>query len=95
MTEKTLKDFIYQYKDTAITDFAMNVNRTVSSFPSKVLESFTEKYYHEEENGYKVDYKNSFAKTAHDIFTVKKLDMYKIWIDALHEIGKKHGFLSE
>ncbi len=89
VTEKTLKFFIYQYKDTAITDFAMNVNGTVSSFPSKVLESFTEKYYHEEENGYKVDYKNSFAKTAHDIFTVKKLDMYKIWIDALHEIGKK------
>lgn len=89
VTEKTLKDFIYQYKDTAITDFAMNVNGTVSSFPSDVLESFTDKYYHEEENGYKVNYKTSFAKTAHDIFTVKGLDMYKLWIDALHEIGRK------
>ena len=89
VTEKTLRDFIYQYKDTAITDFSMNVNGTVSGFPSEVLESLTDKYNHDEENGYKVDYKNSFAKTAYDIFVVKKLDKYKIWIDALHEIGRK------
>ena len=89
VTEKTLRDFIYQYKDTAITDFSMNVNGTVSSFPSNVLESFTDKYKHEEENGYRVDYKRSFAKAAYDIFIAKGLDMYRVWIDALHEIGRK------
>lgn len=88
VTEETLREFIYQYKDTAITDFAMNVNGSVSSFPSECLESFCDKYVQKEENGYAVDYKNSFAKTAYDIYRIKKLDMYKIWIDALHETGK-------
>lgn len=89
VTEETLKSFIYQYRDTAITDFAMNVNCAVSSFPSNVIESLQDKYLSKSENGYKVDYSNSLAKTAYDIFITKKLDMYRIWIDALHEIGKK------
>lgn len=82
-----LKDFIYQYRDTQITDFSMNVNARVSSFPSRVLQSFSDKYLIKEENGRPVDYTRSFAALAYDIFVRQGLDMYKIWIEALREIG--------
>lgn len=89
ITEEVLKEFIYQYKDTQVTDFAMNVNGSVSTFPSKVLDNFCNKYRRKSENGITVDYTNTFAKKAYEIFEEKKLDMYKIWIDALREINIK------
>lgn len=67
----------------------MNVNGTVSSFPSKVLESFCDKYSATVENGIAVNYRDTFAATAYDIFVNKQLDMYRIWIDTLHETEKK------
>ena len=87
VTEQVIKDFIYQYKDTQITDFAMNVNGTVSTFPSKIRQSFCDKYLATQENGIKVDYKNTHAKKAYEIFVEKKLDFYQIWIDTLNEIA--------
>lgn len=84
--EKYLKDFIFQYKDTQITDFSINVNGRISSFPSKVLESFTDKYTAKTENGKPVDYTQTYAALVYDIFIRQGLDMYKIWIDALREI---------
>ena len=85
--EQYLKEFIYQYKGTQITDFSMNVNARVSSFPSRVLDSFSGRYLAKEENGKKVDYTDTFAALAYDIFVRQGIDMYKIWIDALREIG--------
>lgn len=38
--EAVLKEFIYQYKGTQVTDFVMNVNGTVSTYPSKTRENF-------------------------------------------------------
>ena len=87
VTEEVIKEFIYQYKGTQITDFAMNVNGTVSTVPSKIRQDFCDKYLATEENGIKVDYKNTHAKKAYEIFEEKKLDMYRIWIDTLNEIG--------
>ncbi len=87
VTEKTLKDFIYQYKGTTISDFAFNINGTVSSSPSKILETWIDKYLATEENGVPVDYTNTFAATAYDLYVRKNLDMYAIWIAACREIG--------
>ena len=87
VTEDVLREFIYQYKDTQVTDFAINVNGTVSSYPSKTRESFCDKFLVREENGVAVDYSDTYAKKAYEIFIEKNLDMYKIWIDTLREIG--------
>ena len=85
--EKNLKDFIYQYKNTSITDFLFNVNGTVSTSPSKVLDTFIDKYLRKEEHGIAVDYTNTLAKRAYDIYVNKNLDMYSIWIETCKEIG--------
>ena len=82
-----IKEFIYRYKDTQITDFSMNINAQIASYPSKVMESFIDKYRKEEEAGEYVDYKNTFAKLVYDIYEVKGIDMYAVWIDTLREIG--------
>lgn len=87
ITEQVLKEFIYQYKDTQVTDFAMNVNGSVSTYPSKTRQSYCDKYLAEKECGIDVDYKDTYAKKAYEIFIEKNLDMYKIWIDAAREVG--------
>ena len=64
VTEDVLREFIYQYKDTQVTDFAINMNGTVSSYPSKTRESFCDKFLAREENGVAVNYSNTYAKKA-------------------------------
>ena len=87
VTEKDLKDFIIQYKNTTITDFLFNVNGTVSTSPSDILETWTDKYLAKEENGVKVDYTNTWAKRAYDIYNVKGIDMYAVFIKTCKEVG--------
>ena len=87
ITEECLKEYIYSFKGTQVTDFLMNVNGTVSTADSRVLETFADKYLATEENGISVDYKDSFAREAYSLIHEKKLDMYKVWIDAAKEIG--------
>ncbi len=89
VTEQTLKEFIYQYKGTQITDFAMNVTGAVSMFPSKIRQTFCDKYTLEEEGGMKANFKDTWARLAYEVWEEKKLDMYRIWIDTLREIGIK------
>ncbi len=86
LDETALRDFIYQYKGTQITDFCLNVNGSVSTAESSVLETFAERYLQTEANGFTFDFRESFAKTAHCL-REKGLDQYRIWIDALREIG--------
>lgn len=85
--EEYLKKVMRQYKDTDITDFVLSINGCLSSVPSKVKTSIAEKYLRKEEIGKKVDYSESCAKTAYYIYNVLGLDLYKIWIDTLKEIG--------
>lgn len=86
ITEQLLYDFIYQYKDTQVTDFAMCVNCQISSYPSKSKENYIDRYNCTEDIGIPVNYKNTFAKSYYDMYQ-KNIDMYRIWIDALREIG--------
>ncbi len=87
VNERVLRDFIYQYKGTQITDFCLNVNGTVSTAPSKVLETFADKYHAKLENGLPVDYTKSYASVVYDLIEVQGIDQYRIWVDALREIG--------
>lgn len=82
-----IKDFIYQYKDTLVTDFMMCVNVHISSFPSKVKTFYGDKYLRKEEQGQPVDYSETCCKTAYHIWYEKKLDLFQLWIDACRESG--------
>lgn len=84
-----IRNFIYLYKDTQITDFVLNVNGTLSMFPSKILESFADKYLATEENGIPVDYKDTFVKKAYEIFVEKNIDLPAVMFETLREIGIK------
>ncbi len=85
--ESVLRDFIKQYKNSSITDFLLNINGTVSSSPSKILETMLDRYVKSEEEGKIVNFKNTFASQYHKIFNEKNLDAYGIWIDELKNIG--------
>ena len=85
--EKVLREFIYQYKDTQITDFCMNVNGTISTAKSDILETYADKYIAKEENGIPVNFKNTYAQVAYQLICEKNIDMYAVWIKALKEIG--------
>ncbi len=87
VTEQSLKEYIYSFKDTQVTDFLMNVNGTVSTAPSKVFETFADKYVAKSENGIPVDFTDTFAKTAYRLINEEHVDMYRIWIDTSKEIG--------
>lgn len=87
ITERELRDFIYQYKTTQVTDFAINVNGSVSTYPSRVWQSWSDKYLAETECGIPVNYKDTYAQAAYEVFNEKNLDMFKIWIEAAREVG--------
>ena len=83
---EALKEYIYSFKGTQITDFAMNVNGTVSTAESNVFETYADRYLLTEEHDDKVDYSDTFAKYAYEL-REKGIDMYQVWISALNEIG--------
>lgn len=88
ITREEIENFIYQYKDTQITDFSMNVNAQIASFPSKVMENFLDKYYAVEEEGVPVDYKdNDICRSMHIIYEKLGIDLYSCWINALRKIN--------
>ncbi len=87
VNEKTLKEYIYSFKNTQVTDFMLNVNGTMSTADSKVFETFADKYLLTEDNGVPGNFKDTCAKYVYDLIKEQKVDMYKVWIDALKEIG--------
>lgn len=78
ITEDVLREYIYSFKGTQITDFVMNVNGTVSTANSQVFETFAQKYIKNKQN--------SFAIEAYKLLE-KNIDMYSVWLEALKEIG--------
>lgn len=87
ITKESLKEYIYSFKNSQITDFVMNINGTVSTADSKVFETFADKYMATKENGVAVDFKDTFASEVYKLIYEKKTDMYKVWIETLREIG--------
>ncbi len=87
VNEEALRDFIRQYKASDITDFLLNINGTVSSSESRVLETLTHKFLKTEENGVAVNFKDTRIAIIYDIFCRKGLDPYAIWVEELKSIG--------
>ena len=85
INEQYIKNFIYQYKDTNVTDFMMCVNVHISAFPSKVKTFYGDKYLRKEEQGIPVDYTRTCCKTAYHIWYEKQLDLFQLWIEACRE----------
>ena len=80
-------EYIRRYKDSNITDFILNVNGTVSTSDSKILETWSDKYTKTTENGVPVNYKDSVAKTHYEFFRKENIDIYGLWIDELKTMG--------
>lgn len=87
VNEEVLREFVFQYKDTSITDFSLNINGSTSSVPTKYMDTWGAKYLKKQENGETVDYSDTFAALWYDVFVRQGLDAYQIWIDTLKEIG--------
>lgn len=82
-----IKNYIYQYQGTQVTDLMMCVNVHISAFPSRVKTFYGDKYLRKEEQGVPVDYTNTCCKTAYHIWYEKKLDLFQLWIEACRESG--------
>ena len=85
--EKEIRADIRRFADTEVSDFFLNLNAQLSYSPSALWETAGEKYLKTEENGEKVDFKNTYLAVWHDVFTVQGLDLYKIAIDELRNCG--------
>ena len=87
LDEQYIKNIIYQYKGTLVTDLMMCVNVHISAFPSRVKTFYGDKYLRKEEQGQPVDYSNTPCEIAYHIWCEKKLDLFQLWIDACRETG--------
>ncbi|PWM47548.1 MAG: hypothetical protein DBX47_00500 [Clostridiales bacterium] len=83
-TPELEKEFIYQYKDTQITDYLINLNYMLSLAPSKVMMSYAEKHYQKVENGKDVDYSDNIY---YKCFIENGYDVFAHWIQLLREIN--------
>ena len=86
LTENVIRDYVYAFRGTQVTDFTMNVNGTLSTAPSDLWDTFADKYAKTEENGKPVDYRETFVAAAHAL-QQQGLDLYAIWTETAREIG--------
>lgn len=78
--------FIDQYKNTQITDIALNVFCQISMTPSDRWSDALDSYARREENGVAVDYRNIFG-AHYKLYCELGLDPYKIWFERCREVG--------
>ena len=68
LTPEIAKEYIAQYAGTQVTDYLINVNSLNSSFPSKVLESYDQRFLEKKQNGYDVDFSDTHARQYYESF---------------------------
>ncbi len=86
-TPEVVRSYLDAFRGTDVTDFVITVNATCASFESKVMQNYCDKYEHTEEDGIPVDYRDTLAKIAYEIYRVHKFDHVRVWIDSLREMG--------
>ncbi len=83
--------FIDQYKDSGITDFIINTSDSIAWYQSKRGENILDHYEKLlKQNRIKLDDQSvivKYLKLIHRIYREKNLDMYKMWIERLRQIG--------
>lgn len=86
VTPEVAAQYVRQYKSTAITDFFINTCGILSVMPSEVKTSYMDRAEVTEERGEKVNYADSFAGVAKNIYE-NCGDFFNIWIDELRKIN--------
>ena len=78
---------INQYEGSQVSDFAMNINCQISVYPSKVIDSYIDKYNQKIENGISVDYTDTWLAQFNRWYTEYQLDIFDIWLKRLKELN--------
>ncbi|MBE5766196.1 MAG: hypothetical protein E7335_03320 [Clostridiales bacterium] len=85
--------FAAQYEGTQVTDLVFSLAGRIAGYPSKVITSWIDKYLQKEENGYAVDYSDTYTKVAYDIYVNQGLDPFAIWLNECRRMGIR-GWIS-
>lgn len=90
VTEKMLKDYVYQYEGTHVTDYMICLYNQVAVYPSEVATDFLDQYYYYKNNPQAtqpyIAQKNDM-EMAYIMFERKKLDFVEIFCETFSEIG--------
>ena len=85
--------FAAQYEGTQVTDLVFSLAGRIAGYPSKVITSWIDKYLQKEENGYAVDYSDTYTKVSYDIYVNKGWDPFVIWLNECRRMGIRGVFL--
>ena len=84
VSKKLLQEYCYQYKDTHVTDFMINIFCQAASYPSEVAPDFLEHYHYNKDRAAEV---TSNERMAYILYERKKLDYIEIFCETFPEIG--------
>ena len=87
-TVEDINAYVDYFLGTDITDFSMTLNGTISVSPSKIFETYADKYEQKELFGKTVNFKDSFARTYYHVQRVLGVNHFQIWIDRLRAGGR-------
>ncbi len=93
VTEAEVRRFVRQYEGTQVTDLIFSCAGRIICYPSKVSTNWLDKYRQKEENGRPVDYSGTYARLAHEMYEVRGIDPYALWLQECRDIGVR-GWLS-
>lgn len=89
--DETEREFVYQYKDSQLTDFLINVNFMRSVYPSKVFDSYCTSWLKFNEEGLPVDDDGNVLEETdnpyYESFIRDGFDIFASWIKHFREIG--------
>ncbi len=86
VTAEELRAFVMQYKDTQITDLAIDVFNQISFTESDAWSDVLDSYHRTEENGFAVDWKDELYH-YHELYEVYEIDPHAVWFDACRDAG--------
>lgn len=86
LTEQDFIDYVYQYEDTHVTDFMLNIFCQMAMYPSAVATDFLEQYDYYTANNM-TDNITTNQEMANLIFRQKGIDFIKIFSESFKEIG--------
>ena len=90
--EKEVRDYVRQYAGTHVTDLAICTGGRISSFPSKVMDCWLDKYHQTNENGRAVNYRGTPLEVEHWMWEVQKIDPVALWRDEARRCGIRMWF---
>ena len=88
LSEETIREFIRQYANTQVRDFVLCIGGRLMDYPSKVRESWADKFVQKFENGREVDYSTHPVTLGHHRFWQGMgVDCYAVMMDEMRKNG--------